>query len=311
MVEEDATSVANPVTSPETARMMEDVRAVLVEVAETACTVTLVPLKANIQEIARVLSVVAQNSSKAAVLVAEVVSPTAASAPALILAFTTASMRKDRIQEIRSGMIAVLVMVAVRIAVAEDVATGEETVVSPAVPRITRPGIAISQVRDTLPHTSLHTCPIVWFLLLASWSTRPGGQALTESAPSKKPPSKHIPQEASVDDLWQQHIPAGINFERHSNVEVTVTGTDCDKSPMMYVLALGHISVLIASAFRAFGDATLTPQLLENVKKAGYTTPTPIQQYAIPYILAERDIMACAITGSGKTVRFIEHSVPN
>nr|KAG5705292.1 hypothetical protein BaRGS_010743 [Batillaria attramentaria] len=41
---------------------------------------------------------------------------------------------------------------------------------------------------------------------------------------------------------------------------------------------------------------------LMNVKRANYTKPTPIQKFAIPAILAGRDIMACAQTGSGKTI---------
>jgi len=47
----------------------------------------------------------------------------------------------------------------------------------------------------------------------------------------------------------------------------------------------------------------LKPILLDNVKKTNYTKPTPIQKYAIPIIKNKRDLMACAQTGSGKTVR--------
>lgn len=57
-------------------------------------------------------------------------------------------------------------------------------------------------------------------------------------------------------------------------------------------------------AIRTFDEAGLYPRIYENVKKSKYEKPTPIQKYAIPAVLAGRDLMGCAQTGSGKTVRF-------
>jgi len=52
----------------------------------------------------------------------------------------------------------------------------------------------------------------------------------------------------------------------------------------------------------SFMAADINDVLKENVKKSKYDKPTPIQKWAIPVILSGRDLMACAQTGSGKTV---------
>ena len=54
--------------------------------------------------------------------------------------------------------------------------------------------------------------------------------------------------------------------------------------------------------FSKFG---IHPDLLRGVKELGFTRPTPIQQDAIPPALSGRDVLACAMTGSGKTAAFI------
>ena len=42
-----------------------------------------------------------------------------------------------------------------------------------------------------------------------------------------------------------------------------------------------------------------------GIKALGYTTPTPIQDQAIPPVLAGRDVMGLAQTGTGKTAAFV------
>ena len=53
-----------------------------------------------------------------------------------------------------------------------------------------------------------------------------------------------------------------------------------------------------------FSDSDLHPSLLSVLDALGYHTPTPVQQAAIPHVLAGRDVMAGAQTGTGKTAAF-------
>jgi len=53
-----------------------------------------------------------------------------------------------------------------------------------------------------------------------------------------------------------------------------------------------------------FDDLGLSPAVLQAVSDAGYTSPTPIQAQAIPYVLMGRDVLGCAQTGTGKTAGF-------
>ncbi len=54
-----------------------------------------------------------------------------------------------------------------------------------------------------------------------------------------------------------------------------------------------------------FGSLKLHPDLLKGVKEMGFARPTPIQADAIPAAIDGRDVLACAMTGSGKTVAFL------
>ena len=54
-----------------------------------------------------------------------------------------------------------------------------------------------------------------------------------------------------------------------------------------------------------FSSLKLHPSLLRAIKELGFTRPTPIQADAIPPALEGRDLLACAMTGSGKTAAFL------
>ncbi len=54
-----------------------------------------------------------------------------------------------------------------------------------------------------------------------------------------------------------------------------------------------------------FDDLGLSPEVLKAVSDSGYTTPTPIQEKAIPYVLMARDVLGVAQTGTGKTASFV------
>jgi ATP-dependent RNA helicase RhlE len=55
----------------------------------------------------------------------------------------------------------------------------------------------------------------------------------------------------------------------------------------------------------SFDNLGLTPELRRAVADQGYATPTPVQERAIPLILAGRDVLAGAQTGTGKTAAFV------
>uniref|UniRef100_A0A7M4FGD3 RNA helicase n=1 Tax=Crocodylus porosus TaxID=8502 RepID=A0A7M4FGD3_CROPO len=83
------------------------------------------------------------------------------------------------------------------------------------------------------------------------------------------------------------HYQTGINFDKYDTILVKVSGLD----PPPAILT--------------FEEANLCQTLNKNIAKAGYSKLTPVQKYSIPIILAGRDLMACAQTGSGKTAAFL------
>ncbi|KAI9191106.1 hypothetical protein LWI28_003649 [Acer negundo] len=77
-----------------------------------------------------------------------------------------------------------------------------------------------------------------------------------------------------------------INLDAYEDVPVEATGSD------------------IPPAVKSFGEIQMCEALNENIKRRKYVKPTPIQRHAIPIVMAGRDLMACAQTGSGKTAAF-------
>jgi ATP-dependent RNA helicase DDX3X len=61
----------------------------------------------------------------------------------------------------------------------------------------------------------------------------------------------------------------------------------------------------IPPAFETFEELKLPETLSTTIQLMGYETPTPIQRHAIPYVMARRDAICCAQTGSGKSFAFI------
>merc|ERR1712200_46987 len=98
----------------------------------------------------------------------------------------------------------------------------------------------------------------------------------------------YVPKaDGDASELYSAGIASGINFDKYDSIPVSVTG---DNKP---------------SAIKSFTGAGLRPILVENVTKSGYKKPTPVQKNGIPIIMAGRDLMACAQTGSGKTAAFL------
>jgi len=62
------------------------------------------------------------------------------------------------------------------------------------------------------------------------------------------------------------------------------------------------VDTSVHTNFHALG---LSEALLKDLAQAGFTSPTPIQEQAIPPALAGRDVIGCAQTGTGKTAAFV------
>lgn len=109
--------------------------------------------------------------------------------------------------------------------------------------------------------------------------------ALTCIISGKPRPPPYIPPDPSEDaETIFMGVPTGINFSKYDDIHVDVSGSN-PPPPI-----------------DNFENSGLCSLLLKNIKNSKYTKPTPVQKYSIPIIKNGRDLMACAQTGSGKTV---------
>jgi len=102
-------------------------------------------------------------------------------------------------------------------------------------------------------------------------------------------PSKYN-QVISEASLFEKQGAAGIKFDQYDEIEVKLSG----KKAKLF------------KPFTSFtNDISLPKYLKRNITLMNYERPTPIQSYALPIAFANRDLMCCAQTGSGKTCAFL------
>ncbi|MGH0154033.1 UNVERIFIED_CONTAM: hypothetical protein FKN15_059869 [Acipenser sinensis] len=99
------------------------------------------------------------------------------------------------------------------------------------------------------------------------------------------------PPPPEEEDTIFAHYETGINFNKYDDILVDVSGN----APL---------------AIMTFDEAGLCDTLNKNISKSGYVKPTPVQKHGIPIVLGGCDLMACAQTGSGKTVIYVPPPPP-
>ncbi|XP_065055809.1 ATP-dependent RNA helicase DDX3X-like [Rhopilema esculentum] len=99
--------------------------------------------------------------------------------------------------------------------------------------------------------------------------------------------SKPLPRNDRLERELFGDRSTGINFDKYEDIPVEATGNDSPQN------------------IETFEECDFGEILAENVKLCGYAKPTPVQKYAIPIVRENRDLMACAQTGSGKTAAFL------
>lgn len=95
--------------------------------------------------------------------------------------------------------------------------------------------------------------------------------------------------EVDSEEALFHNFQTGINFAKQNEIACTLTGAGSDTF----------------KPIESFDETKLSDLLKMNIIRSGYVIPTPVQKYSLPVILAKRDLMACAQTGSGKTAAYV------
>lgn len=102
-------------------------------------------------------------------------------------------------------------------------------------------------------------------------------------------------QRPSQRELFDKQGSSGINFQQYDSIPVTRSGPDSSAIPQV------ENFIDLKAKLPSFLSSNLT-----DAGRMNYTTPTPIQRHCVPLSLSgSYDVMACAQTGSGKTVAFL------
>ncbi|ODV58739.1 DEAD-domain-containing protein [Ascoidea rubescens DSM 1968] len=90
---------------------------------------------------------------------------------------------------------------------------------------------------------------------------------------------------------------SAINFDHYDEIPIEVTG---ENIPLPINSFTDNIELNNNST-----KTYLDPLLIQNITLSRFNKPTPVQRYSVPIVLNQRDLMACAQTGSGKTGAFL------
>lgn len=83
-------------------------------------------------------------------------------------------------------------------------------------------------------------------------------------------------------------------------------------NPSMFIKKVTEqAATTVYNAVHTFQDFAVSDQIKANISAKGYVTPTPIQDQAIPLILAGNDVIGTANTGTGKTAAFLIPLIDN